>query len=263
MAMAAAARLKADSATIATITEQLASKDPAVYKQALAAVRTRMRAPRGLMEFRTYYLRALTLNKMHEDVISLTREAILIAPAETRSVELALQARIHALLALDKTQEALSDAKSLFNVASMAGTSEAILTLAECLNAAHPDDPGIFNQFRAEQVAGAATQPVTAATTQQSGPHCAALEQIKVDGQAYVEAVKRFPGEDVMGLLARGNLLLMADRIKEARAIFQRLYSLSGADINEASEALARVMKAEDGTIGRANSWVLSIRPKK
>jgi len=30
-----------------------------------------------------------------------------------------------------------------------------------------------------------------------------------------------------------------------------------------ASEALARTMKAEDGTIGRANTFIVSIRPSR
>lgn len=34
-------------------------------------------------------------------------------------------------------------------------------------------------------------------------------------------------------------------------------------DVGQVTEGLARVMKAEDGTIGRANGWLLSLRPKK
>lgn len=34
------------------------------------------------------------------------------------------------------------------------------------------------------------------------------------------------------------------------------------AEDAEASESIARCMRAQDGTIGRANAWVLSIRPK-
>jgi hypothetical protein len=41
------------------------------------------------------------------------------------------------------------------------------------------------------------------------------------------------------------------------------MYALAGADLVEASESLARCLKAEDGTIGRANAYVMSLRPKR
>jgi hypothetical protein len=35
------------------------------------------------------------------------------------------------------------------------------------------------------------------------------------------------------------------------------------AEVNYASEAIAKVIKAEDGTIGRANEFAAAIRPKE
>jgi hypothetical protein len=59
-----------------------------------------------------------------------------------------------------------------------------------------------------------------------------------------------------------GDLLLLADRPKEARAAFEKAYTLaSDKDLATASESIARCMRAEDGSIGRANAWVLSICP--
>lgn len=251
-------RPKSEAVIIAEITAQLASQDPAQHKQAVESIRSRIQT-RGLSDLRSYFLRPMMNNKQFTEVADLALEGILASPAETRSVEVVLQMRVKALLALGKTDEALAASKSLFNIASMNGTSEAILAVAECLNAAHPTDPEIFNRFREEQMAGASLPPVT----QPVPVKCTVLAAIKVDSKAYDEALKKIPAEDAAGLMARGNLLLLADRVKDARAIFERLYSLAGSDINESSEALARCIKAEDGTIGRANAWVLSIRPKK
>jgi hypothetical protein len=249
------------------ILEQLASGDAAQQKLAVEAIRARVQA-RGAAELRAGWLRPMASAKLHKEVAELAQEAILLTPSETRSVEAALAARVRALIALGRPEQALAEAKGLFNVATMTGTSEAILVVAECIAAARPNDVKAFNAFRAEQIAGAAaaapvTQPAAHPTTRPVDPvRSPVLDSIKVDDKPYREALARFPGEDATNLMARGNLLLLADRPGEAWPIFERMYSLSGVDIVEASESLARCMKAEDGTIGRANAWILSIRPK-
>ena len=252
---------KSENAIIAEITEQLASNDPAVRQQGIDAIRARF-ATRGLSDLRSYFLRPMMANKQYAEVAELIMEGILACPGETRSVEQVLLIRIKALIALGKAEEALVNSKSLFNVATMGGTSEAILAVAECLNAARADDPQLFNRFREEQIAGSKA-PETQPATRPAGAKLSVLAGIKVDPAPYNQALKKITAEDASGLMARGNLLLLADRVKEARVVFERLYSLAGSDINEASEAIARLIKAEDGTIGRANAWVLSIRPKK
>lgn len=276
-----ASKAKTEAMIVAEITEQLASKDAAQHKLAVEAIRARLRL-RGLYELRSTWLKPMMANQQYQEVADLALEGILASPWETRSVEQVLQMRIKALLALGKTQQALSEAKGLFNVASMAGTSEAILVMAECLNAMHPTDPTRFNTFRQEQMDGA-NWPAAAATTRpstppgapnatasgpaaiaaQAGLKCTVLQQIQANAALYEETLKKLTGEDAQLLMGRGNLLLLCDRVKEAKVIFERLYSLSGSDVTEASEALARIMKAEDGTVGRANAWVLAIRPKK
>lgn len=263
-AEAAAARPKNDQSEIL---EQLSSGDAAQQKLAVEAIRTRIHA-RGAAELRANWLRPLAVAKLHKETAELAREAILATPNETRSVEVAQAARVRALIATGQAEQALAEAKSLFNVASMNGTSEAILVVAEAITAARPNDVKAFNAFRSEQIAGAAaaapvTQPAEKPTTRPINPvRSAVLDSIKVDAKVYREALAKFPGEDATNLLARGNLLLLADHPGEAWAIFERMYSLGGVDIVEASESLARCMKAEDGTIGRANAWILSIRPK-
>jgi hypothetical protein len=254
-------KVRLESQAVQEILDQLASPDPAQKKAAVDAIRQRM-LTRGIMEFRSNFLKAMLNNKMYKETVELADEAILSSPWETRSVEQILQARIKALLALGQAELALSESKSLFNIASMSGTSEAILTTAECISAARPGDVDLFNRFREEQIAGAAAAITQPATQPARSLRSSVLDGIKVDSRRYDAALAKFSGEDGQSLMARGNLLLLADRPKEAKPIFDRMYSLSSVELIEASEALARQMKAEDGTIGRANAWVMSIRPK-
>ena len=52
--------------------------------------------------------------------------------------------------------------------------------------------------------------------------------------------------------------------MKEARDVFENVYKIAPAgEVNYASEAIAKVLKAEDGNIGRANEFAASIRPKE
>lgn len=273
----ASGRARPDSVIFQEITEKLASPDAAVRKAAIDEIRQRMlTGGRGLQEMRATWIRTLTANKLHQELADLALEGILAHPYDTRGVEACLQARVKALIQLGKGPEALANAKSLFNVATMGNTSDAILAVAEAINAAAPDDVALYNKYREEQMAGAAavvqppppsTQPAKPST--QPAPAnfprvvCTVLAGIKVDAKPYEDAARKITGEDAQSLMGKGNLLLLADRPKEARAVFERMYSLSGADLAESSEALARAMKAEDGTIARANSWVLSIRPRK
>ena len=259
-------KARTEAQGVQEILDQLASPEAAQRKAAVDAIRQRMLA-RGIMELRANFLKAMLSNKMYKETAELADEAILSAPWETRSVEQILQARIKSLLALGQADLALSESKSLFNVASMAGTSEAILATAECISAARPREVELFNRFREEQIAGAAAGVAAAASTQPATQPVKAirssvLDSLKVDPKRYEDALAKFSGEDGQALMARGNLLLLADKPKEAKPIFDRMYSLSSVELIEASEALARQMKAEDGTIGRANAWVLSIRPK-
>lgn len=65
---------------------------------------------------------------------------------------------VRALLAAGKKQDALSQAKSLFNVAPMNNTADAMLLVAECLRTIDSDSA---DRFREEQITGATTRPVT------------------------------------------------------------------------------------------------------
>jgi hypothetical protein len=141
----------------------------------------------------------------------------------------------------------------------MNSTGDAISLIGQCLYDGNETHPGIVTQFRREQSDGKTFDP----TKNTSSPRSAVLDGIKIDPKPYEEALKAIKGDDFKSLCARGNLLLLADRATEAKQVFEHAYELADdGQVGAASENIARAIKAEDGTIGRANAWVLSIRPK-
>jgi len=247
---------------------RLSSEDQQVRHGAIDLVKERLTGqPSRIVDVRSQVFKTLMAGKRYDESADLAGYGIVTVPQDTRTLEAFAQARVRALLALGKADEALQAAKSLFNVTTMLGTSEAILLVAECLNAARPKDKESFNKFREEQMAGATAASADPAVPESvrggKGMRSTVLDSVKIDTKFYDDALAKMTGEDYQGLMGRGNLLLMSDRVKEAREVFERMYSLATAsELVDASEALARTIRAEDGTIGRANSWVSAIKPK-
>lgn len=217
---------------------------------------------KAVNDLRTRWLKAMIAGGRYEEAAELALTGILFQPQNTTNVQAFQDARVRALLTAGKKQEALSNAKSLFNVAPMNNTADAMLLVAECLRA---NDPDSADRFREEQIAGATTRPVTTQpATQEAATTSVVLAGIKVDPKPYEDAIAVQTGEDYNSLVALGNLLLLADKPKEAKAAFERAYAVApDTQLAQATEHIARAMKAEDGTIGRANSWILSLKPAK
>jgi hypothetical protein len=63
-------------------------------------------------------------------------------------------------------------------------------------------------------------------------------------------------------MLGKGNLLLLAGKPAEAKKVFDKAYTLaSDKNLAAATESVARAIRAEDSAVGRANAWILSLRP--
>jgi tetratricopeptide (TPR) repeat protein len=242
------------------IGEQIASKNPEQVQRAVEAIWEQLHATTthevnvavlGLI--RKHWLDGLMAQKRYEDVTRLTQGATLAVAWNTQSVEALQSIRTRALLRMGKTDEALGAAKGVFNICRMQNTANALQLVVECLRAAHPGDEAVIDKLREEQKAGSEAN---------TGARSAVLDSIKVDGSIYRSAILERTGEDYGNATALGNLLLLADRAKEARPAFNRAYAVAKTnDLAAATESIARCMKAEDGTIGRANAWVLSVRP--
>ncbi len=280
----AAPSLKGDPASLTKeVTTQLASGDEALQKQAVATIQKLMEAEpaRAVAHLRSYWMKPLLDARQYDDVMDLANKGIVATAGEAASVEFLLQSRIRAELSNGKAQQALLDAKSLYNVSTMLAMPQTMLLIAECLNAAHPEDPSYVERFRAQQMAGAVfdgvivvaqgsegaaptTRPAPRSATQETDRGPSVLSSIKAENHAYDEAIAKLTAEDFLTLTAKGNLLLLEDRVKDAKGVFDRAYGVATeGNVVTASESIARCMKAEDGAVGRANAWVLSIRPNR
>jgi hypothetical protein len=87
------------------------------------------------------------------DAAKLFHQLTLESLADLSAIERLQTARIRCLLAANQNAEALSAAKSLYNVASMPGTASALTLVAKSLQANNPTDRVILEKFREEQVA--------------------------------------------------------------------------------------------------------------
>ena len=122
----------------------------------------------------------------------------------------------------------------------------------ECLLAAYPDDHALLERFREEQWAAVLGGGPEAAGAQ------SVMGSIQIDPGAYDKAMADFR-EQKDEWLCRGNLMLMAGKVTEARKVFEKAYEGS-PDSPAAVDSLARCIKAEDGDIGRANKYVAQRR---
>lgn len=252
----APAREKTEAELLA---DDLASRDASRRQEALAQVRELLAADgrKAANDLRARWLKAMLAGGMNDEILELTQTAILNQPTITHNVAGYQEYRVKALLATGRKEEALAAAKGLFNVAPMNITGQALLLVAECLRAI---DPAKADAFREEQVAGAATRPADAAT---QPAQCPTLASIRVDAAPYEAAAANLAGAgDYNSLTGAGNLYLLADKPAEARAMFDRAYAIAPENqVAQATENIARTIKAQDGTIGRANGWILSLRP--
>ena len=137
-----------------------------------------------------------------------------------------------------------------------------LMNIAERL--AGSGDPSVVNRFRLQQLAGAQSD------AEQRKKLLADLGEnvmasIEVDGTPFKDGIAaRQSASDYDTLYSLGNLLLISGRVKEARDVFENVYKIAPAgEVNYASEAIAKVIKAEDGNIGRANEFAAAIRPKE
>ncbi|HUB25180.1 MAG TPA: hypothetical protein VL992_07095 [Tepidisphaeraceae bacterium] len=169
--------------------------------------------------------------------------------------------RARAYLAEGKPKEALAAAKSCYNVTWLSLTPRAIDLVCDCLVAANPDDPDIARRFRAQQIAGATTQPTTA-PSEDSDLGAPILATIKVDSSSLDAAIDKIKGLSYAQLTMKGNLLLVADRPREARKIFEQALRLAHGNkqLTAAVESVARSIRAEAGCVGPANAYIESLR---
>lgn len=180
---------------------------------------------------------------------------IMAEPTRAANIEVLQAWRVKILLTQNQPQEALGQAKLLYNVATMRGTEAALKLLHTCVEKSTSGNRARLREFRNEQIAGARTvasgaPPVTAPS----------LLRIQAETAVYEEALTTLNAANEQDLVATGNLLLLADQPAKALEAFQSaLEHHVGRTSPDLLENIARAMKAIDGTVGRANAYGLSL----
>lgn len=235
---------------------ELSSSDPVRQEAALTAVRHAIDTDpyNAVRSMRKSWLPALWQAQALDPIADLSLRAILAKPTSTWYDAYLMQNRVTALLRAGKSEQALSEAKGLFNIVPLKDSGSAMLLLVDCLTAARPNQPEVVDLFKKEQAAGAGTSDASPSTV---------LASIKVDPAVYLAAIKKLSPEDDRYHTGQCNLLLLADRPTDARKILEQGLATAKSPKAKYYSTLdvARAMKAEDGTVGRANAWLKANQP--
>lgn len=255
------AQAKSITLAYARIGAELASRSSAGTKQAVGRIDALVStsAYQCRLMLRDRWLPALMAQKQYQAVAELAQLEILNNPDSTNTINILQAMRVQALLAAGQAQAALAAAKGLFNIATMQNTANALMLVAKCLKADSPNGLQLVNQLQRQQRSGAEIPGGNAKAIS-----CTVLADIQVNPKPYLRAAGRQPTLRVEDLIGKGNLLLLADKPRRARIYFDQAYSVAWNNqwLVAATERIAACIKAQDGTIGRANAWVLAIRPK-
>ncbi|HTV47283.1 MAG TPA: hypothetical protein VMG59_02455 [Phycisphaerae bacterium] len=256
------------------VTNELSSGNPQQINQAIGQIDfwiTGGHVPRNLGNS---WLSALIKDQQFQAAADAALNGSLAQPNIT-NITSCMPWRIKALLALNKPQEALDAAKSYYNVCNMQKTNDAVDLVAQCLAAYHPDDLQIAQAFRAEQSGSGAgnanssnqTEADVVAGNAPPSQSASMLQSVQIDQTLYNTAIGKWNAQSTVSgkfydYVAYGNLLLMADRGQDAQNVFTRLFQLANTqqELNDAAEGIARSMRAEDGTVFRANAWLISLQ---
>jgi hypothetical protein len=105
---------------IKELADKITSNDAAVRTAAVGELRRQMEHPGNIMgPLSQQYLPALLKAGLNQEAADFAMQAILTAPQDAGMLEGLHKQRIKALLALNRPEEALAEAKSLYNVCTM------------------------------------------------------------------------------------------------------------------------------------------------
>lgn len=256
----------------AILTEQLSSADPAAQQAAIDRIKEMLSKPAEVDDdgvakpasrarLSSAWLPALLKAKRFDDVESIAVQGMVHGAGELKLVSPAQKARVQAFLNTGKHNEALAAAKAYYNVCSMAETEGAIDLLSLCLINARSSEKGIARKFKVQQIALATTQPSTmpsADAATDTGENI--LKSISVDAKTFEPAIKQITLSNYSNLVAKGNLLLLCDRAKEAKECFESAADLAKGEkeMMTITEGIARSIRAETGAIGPANAYIIA-----
>lgn len=199
-------------------------------------------------------VRSLMTQKRYDEALALTQRILITLPDTPYVVDRTLRARASIYTAMDKNAEALGELKRYYNCCPLEKTGDVIFLIDRQLAMADLTGKATLELFRKEQLDGAKVpadgQPPLKSTV---------LAGIKANPDAFEAAVKAHRTDKVGDYVRCACLLLLADKPDEAMRWAKRAYAEAKTqrDIQNASELIGRCMKAQDGTVGRANAWAL------
>jgi hypothetical protein len=225
---------------------------------------------RGQVPFNLWreWIPALMNLHRYQEVAQLALDGSIARPG-IEAIEPLMEFRAKALLAINKPREALQAAKSYYNVSQLKNAGNALNLVELCLAKAYPEDAGIARRFRSEQIlasgAAAASVELAAATTQPAivSLPTAILKTVTVDASPFENAIKSWANRArPSDRDAYVNLLLAADRGADAEAVGRALFksATSTSELTLAIETIVRSLRAEDGSVARANTWLFTLQ---
>jgi tetratricopeptide (TPR) repeat protein len=188
--------------------------------------------------------------------------------------------RAQAFLAQHKYAEALSAARSYYDVASLKDSSDAINLVALALVFGKPDDPTAAKRFKKQQIQWATdaptSQPAASAPDPAAPTAVSATSQptdslgdpvlpvIPPDSKPFESAAQALDPDDYYAFVRKGNLLLLAGHANEAHGLFDRAEAIApDKEAARAIENVARAIRAESGCVGPANAYILQRRTQQ
>jgi tetratricopeptide (TPR) repeat protein len=202
----------------------------------------------------------LVQTKHFADLDDLARKMILADPSDSGQIGQVEAVIVRSYIAQKKPQEALSAARVYYNICPLYDTSRAISLVSLCLAKARPDQAGLIRRFKKQQIEGGNAQPAPGPASQPAQADNILLG-IPIDPKPWAKAIDDITTDDFKSYVAKGNLLLLAGRTKEALENFKQAYEIAEDDQSaEAVENEARALRADSGTVGPANAFITRVR---
>jgi tetratricopeptide (TPR) repeat protein len=170
---------------------------------------------------------------------------------------------VKSLLAQRQYDTALAAAKQYYEVAELAKTRDAVKVLTAALGRAR--GKATAEEFERQQLANLKSTSLN----DEGMVADAVLWPIKCDAAEYDNAIERLENdpEDFSAMMGCGNLLLLQDKVLEARDCFEFALQYALGERPEkpqrtvaALEGVARTIRDEDGCARQADAFILGLR---
>jgi zinc carboxypeptidase len=209
-------------------------------------------SPKNMATGLSTWLYAMLEARRFKEIEKLTDIAMLQQPQVMPEMAQEERARVMALLGLGKTDQALAEAKSYYNVVTLQDTVDAVDLLNRIYLQGHPSSAS------SQAMASSRAMPQQSVSRD-------LLQTIQVDDSPWEPAIEhtRSHKNSYGNLVGRGNLLLLADRPVEARECFEsaaEFVSMNRDKMHVVLEGIARSMRDEAAAIEPANTFIIAMQ---